>query len=39
MQKFNSSLRIVELSQPSGTSPEHNLNMAYAIYMKKTKAM
>jgi hypothetical protein len=39
LQKFNSSLRIIELSQPSGTSPEQNLNMAYAIYMKKTKTM
>jgi hypothetical protein len=36
LQKFNSSLRIVELSGVSGTSPEQNLNMAYAIYMKKT---
>jgi hypothetical protein len=37
LQKFNSSLRVVELSLPSGTSEDQNLNMAYAIFMKKTK--
>ena len=39
LQKFNSSLRAVELSQPSGTSQDQNLNMAYAIFMNKTKTM
>jgi hypothetical protein len=39
LQKFNSSLRNVELSQPSGTSEDQNLNMAYAIFMKKTLTM
>jgi hypothetical protein len=37
LQKFNTSLRAVELSEPSGTNQEMNLNMAYAIFMKKTK--
>jgi hypothetical protein len=39
LQKFNTSLRVVELSEPSGTNQEMNLNMAYAIFMNKTKTM
>jgi hypothetical protein len=36
LQKFNSNLRDVELSEPTGTTTDMNLSMAYAIFLKKT---
>ena len=39
LQKFNTSLRAIELSGASGTNPAMNLNMAYAIFMKKTNKL
>jgi hypothetical protein len=39
IQKFNSALRIVYVSEPTGTSEQEKINMAVAIHMGKTNRM
>jgi hypothetical protein len=39
IMKFNSCLRIVYSSQPTGTNEQNKINMAVAIHMKRTNRM
>ena len=39
VQKFNKSLRLVEISHPSGVTEEQKVSMAIAIHLKLTKKM
>ena len=39
VQKFQKAIRIVDASNPSGTTEKENLNMAIAIHTKATKKM
>lgn len=39
VMKFNKSLRVVEMSGPSGVTDDQKVNMAVAIHLNKTKKM